>query len=750
MTAQKTSEAASRTPIALSVFTGKDLQEAGVASVANLTAIAPSVVVGSSAQGVNISVRGVQTTDVTSKGEQSIVFNVDGIAIARPQIIGLAFFDLDRVEVLRGPQGTLYGKSSTGGAINVITAKPTDQFGASASVELGNYNTRRIDAMINVPLSDTFALRAAFNSNQRDGYLYPVLGNTATSRVEANLNDENNWTGRLTARWNYLPNGSLVVTGTFGHIGGTGNVNNGILYNRFVSMSGKAQRDVYYNPMAGSLNDHYHIVNAELNQDLGPVHLTYDGAHISFTADDNKFASTGDPAGAPGAAAYLWSQYRADITQESHELRLSNSRPGTVEWVLGANYNSEKVGELDRNWQTLAACAPSLAASCNIPNPVIIGTTRHKSEGVFGQINVRVADRLKLTAGLRYSHDEASRDANVYAGGGTFLGADGQPCGPLNLCASGGTNNSGRFSGNRLTYRAGIDFQATPTDLLYASVATGYKPGSFNDVDPARPGSGATPYGSESLTAYEIGYKGRPLRNLQFNTSAYYYDYSRFQLTGATFLTPSATGGPPIVLIYTTVVPVKMWGWENELNWRPSKSDTIGLGWTVEGGHYSGPPGSALVGFIFSNRQDFTGNRLDLLPTFTARLSYEHRFYMSDGGYFHARASSSYNNGYFVSDVAGSGNPFSGVYDVLPTQYKQKSFTRTDLSFGYTSASGRVSIEAFVRNLENKLQMLGAPQGINPPGPGLTPPASYGGTADRTTVRVSDPRFMGVRLSVRY
>ena len=755
VTAQKTSSVASRTPVALSVFSGQALQDQGVTNVQNLGALAPGLVVGNAAQGVNISIRGVQSTDYSSKGEQSNAFNIDGIPIGRPQIAGLAFFDLERVEVLRGPQGTLYGKSSTGGAINVITAKPKNELSGAASVELGNFSTRRGDAFVNVPLTPTLAVRAAVDVNKRDGYVYPTLGNAQTVRSQDKLNDEDNYTARLSALWHYLDNGSVTLTGTFGHIGGTGNVNDGILYSQLKDGNGKSQRRVFYNPQAGRLNDHFYVINGEVNQDLGPVHVSYDGAYVSFDAKDNKFYSTGDPNAAPGfPKSYTWSDYRAHITENSNEIRFSNAEPGRLTWVVGGNIFNEKIPEQDHNWQTLIVspadalannlpvCAPpTLSAACNNPNPNINGTTKHKSEGVFGQASFAVTDRLKLTGGVRYSRDHATRDATIFAGPGPFLGADGTKCGPLNTCVTGGLTNVGEFKGHKITWRAGVEFQMTPSQLLYATISTGYKPGSFNDVDPTKPGTGSQPYGYESLTSYEVGYKGKILPNLQVAASGYYYDYSKFQLTGATFLTPNFTGGPPLVLIYTTIVPVKMYGAELEATWRPSSHDTIGVNLTSAAGHYSG---LAPLGFIFSHQIDFKGKRLDLLAHFTSRVNWEHRFDLSGGGFISARVATNFNSGYYNTDPGGDGNPFSGMYSLLPQQYKQGSFTRTDLNLGYTNANGKLSVDAFVRNVENDLQQLGPPQHINGNGTG-------GAVIDnRATIRVSDPRFYGVRLTVRY
>ena len=119
VTATKMKGLPQNTPVALSVVGGDDLMEKGVHSVSDLQNVAPSVSIGRSSFGVNLNIRGVTTTDVTSKGEQGIAFIVDGVPIGRPREQGTAFFDISRVEILRGPQGTLYGKSSTGGVINV-------------------------------------------------------------------------------------------------------------------------------------------------------------------------------------------------------------------------------------------------------------------------------------------------------------------------------------------------------------------------------------------------------------------------------------------------------------------------------------------------------------------------------------------------------------------------------------------------------------------------------------------------------
>lgn len=265
VTAQKKTELASKTPIALTAYNGEALKAQGVVSVSDLQNLAPSVNIGRDGFGVNVNIRGVTTTDTTSKGEQGISFNVDGVAIGRPTIQGLSFFDVERVEVLRGPQGTLYGKSSTGGAINVITNKPKDSFEALANLEFGNYGTRRADAVVNLPVGDKLALRAAVNTNKRDGYIYPSDGSAAR-------NDQDDVSARLSALAKFNEDTSLLVSTTFGSVRGVGPAS--VVYNNWLTKSGAAARTVYGNPFGSKTNEDFHNYNVEFKTAFNGVAST--------------------------------------------------------------------------------------------------------------------------------------------------------------------------------------------------------------------------------------------------------------------------------------------------------------------------------------------------------------------------------------------------------------------------------------------------------------------------------------------
>lgn len=711
VTAQKVSELASRTPLALSVYTGESLNSLGVTNVTDLQDIVPGLSVGQSPAGVNISIRGVATTDVTSKGDQSVVFNIDGIPVGRQREMGLALFDLERVEVLRGPQGTLYGKSATGGAINVITNKPQDTFAASAEAGLGDYNMSRANVMLNVPLNGNFALRAAANVNVRDGYLDPVIGEDATGAREPARQDQNNLTGRLSGLWNITDVANLLLTGTAGRVSGVGSLYSAI-YHSIVTKSGAAARAVYRNPFGGSVDDHFRNVNAELNADIRGTHLTFDGAHLWYEAHDMP-SSDNDPAGNPpvgNVGSYGWTNYRGTYTTDSYELRFSNGHPQRVEWVAGTNYYSEDIQERDQNWNA-PLDDPTVSASTN--NVGILADTRHKSTALFAQTNLHATEQFKLTLGLRRSSDSVSRRGTFAAGAGPWLDSTGSPCTAPNDCI--GVPNNGDQSASKVTYRVGADYQLTSNQMIYASVATGYKAGGFNDYDPST--QGTKTYDPGQLTAYEAGYKGQVLSNLQFNSTGFYYDYSKNQISSLIAFFDST---PPTLVLYTRAVPTIIYGWESELHYRITAADLLDVTLSLERSRYRRFQAG------LTENVDWSGYSLDNTPSAATTLAYAHRWFVADGAWYQARVSSKYSSGYLVSDFIGA------------TQYRQQAFTRSDLALSYSSGSGRFGVQVYVRNIEDQLQLLGAPANASAT------------VVDAANVPVTEPRMFGISTSIKF
>jgi iron complex outermembrane receptor protein len=709
VTAEKRSESALSTPIALATFDSDTLKESQIISVSDLQNIDPSLNVNKGQFGSTVTIRGVTSVDGTSKGTPGIAFNIDGIPINRGYEQSEAFFDLERIELLKGPQGTLYGASSTGGALNIITAKPKDTFEAFSDVTVGNYNTRRTTDVLNLPIEDWLAVRAAVNYNYHDGYNTLADGTPYT-------NGENDFTTRLSALFRFSSDMTLLLQETAGNIGGPGP--GGTIYQELLNApTGSAQRIVYPTPFANLLDDTYSNFTWQFNWAIGAVHLAYVGGYLNFSANENSAATVNplanDSPSSGGAFPfftepnYAWRDYRGHFLTDSHELRLSNEQPGPVDWVLGANWYRENIHESDHNWTALATVPneePTVADSVNGIDPV--NNTIHTAKGVFGQATWHATDALDFTGGLRYTQDSLNRY-------GTFA------AGPVPGCVApadciGGPNN-GSETDSKTTYRANVSYHFTKTQMLYATVASGFKGGGFNDFC----GSGPCPYGPEELVSYEIGYKGRPVENFEWNSDLFYYDYSARQISQLNNVDGS-------LVIFTSVYPAVVEGWENGFRFLATPADVFDLNVTLLRSHLvqlntylpsnTGPIGAPI---------DLAGRTLDMTPDVAATLGYTHTFQVHDGATVKLHLYTKYSSSYYETNIG----PF--------ISYTQPSFTRSNADLRYTFPSGKAYVGAFITNIENKLQIT-------------APPSTPAPVPNAQGVSVTDPRTWGFTAGVRF
>ncbi len=188
VTAQRREETLQKSSVSVQVVTGAALERAGVTQATDLNRIAPGVQIGTGGNATQIYIRGIGDFAVSALSNPAVAFNVDGVYVARPQGTNSEFYDVDRVEILKGPQGTLYGRNATGGAINVITRKPSlDGMDGRISVDLGNYDLKHVEGALNVPLSATVAIRGAFNIVDRTGYLSDGTDDDVRQAARVNL-----------------------------------------------------------------------------------------------------------------------------------------------------------------------------------------------------------------------------------------------------------------------------------------------------------------------------------------------------------------------------------------------------------------------------------------------------------------------------------------------------------------------------------------------------------------------------------
>ena len=361
VTAQKIAQPSSKTALSLTAIGGDDLRTSGATTAVGLTNLIPNVQITTGSQNsTEISIRGIGSTNNTEVGDPAAAFHVDGVYLGRPQSAGATFYDLERVEVLRGPQGTLYGRNATAGAINLITNKPGKKFAGEAVLGAGNYGLYSLEGMLNVPVSDQFALRAVLSSTTRDGYLNTK---NAANGFGKNRDDADNLSARVHGLVTFNPGNKLLLTVDTSRNSGAGP--GSVLLGTFQAETGTAQRTRANNVNEGRRDDSSNGLAAEFTSQTGIGEFTYLGAYRTFDRDNES--STGA----------VVSTTQSGFSQTSHEFRLASTGKSALTWVTGLYLYNEK-GNVDA--AARFSVGPFLAQQRFNQDPV-----SSKSNAVFGQ-----------------------------------------------------------------------------------------------------------------------------------------------------------------------------------------------------------------------------------------------------------------------------------------------------------------------------------------------------------------------------
>ena len=695
VTAQKRPELLSKTPVSISAVTGSTLRSEGIVSPLSLGNLVPSAQI-SQANGIQITIRGVSSPDGTEKGDPSAAFLLNGVYLARQQSLSGGFFDLDRVEVLRGPQGTLYGRNATAGVVNVISNRPQPEFAAAASGEVGNFDTQRAEAMVNMPVSDTLAVRAAAAYNKHDSYLLNMPG------VDRPLGDDQD---EIATRWSGLwkfggnQQGSLLLIGDYAHQGGAGPMPVRIqdFYTNYLTRnpvyfdaSSAARRTIRY-PFVSDQDQDNRIYSgtAELNYDFGPVGITYLGSYRVFDRDNRQVGVFPKP-----PPAYPDEYASEQDHAQSHELRVATKSGGPLDAVMGLYYFQE----LGHNANTVLPNYAGYSVFAFFQHLVV-----EDSKAAFGQATYHINDALRVTAGVRYSDDLKSRE-------GLTVGQHGSTI-PDPALWTILTVNDARKSFSKTTWKGGVDYDVTDKVLAFASVATGYKAGGFNDGCSVGSPNCLAPvvqnrlfYSPEELTAYEAGLKGRYFGGiLSLNLTGFFYDYTNLQLNSQQ--EPPAPPGQ--VTLNAGKAHIK--GGEIEAVFAPDKLDRFDLSVALLNAKYvSYQP---VIGI------DYAGRDLDNSPSGVIVAGYSRTFPLPWGAKLTGRAETRFSSSFVETDFN------------IPAQFRQPAYTTSNAIVTYTAPNERWYTEAFIKNIEDNIVFSGYGSG---------------------RVYVSDPRLFGLRAGVRF
>ncbi len=662
VTAQKREENVQKIPLAVTPVAGSRLIEQGIVDVRQIGQLVPAIVLGQDYIYTQIDIRGVGANNDAPALDPAVAFNVDGIYQSRDYGTYGSFYDVQRVEVLRGPQGTLYGRNATGGSINLITNKPVDAFHAAFESDFGNYSSVRTFGMVNVPLGDKLAIRLAAQQSKHDGYL------------SSGFNDLDSIAGRAQALFRPTDKISLLVGADYFHDGSIGN-------HTIVALPYKNPADPWFDPLKPLADDHSKFrawsVHGQLDVELdNGITLTDIPAYKRVDTDSK------DPVVGVYSASMLTDK------SFSNEFRISSPAMGRLTWVAGAYYFNE------HNYSYARYYSPFFS-SVTI-NPDI----HEESWAVFGQATYTLSDRLRLTGGLRYSNDtkEATGQNQVFIPKFSF------PVGTT-------PDDFPRTTWTHVDWRAGVDFDLTPTSLVYANVSTGYLEGGFN----LGAKIGLLPnFNPEKLTAYTVGSKNRFMDGrVQINAEAFYYDYNDYIVS--VYLTAGAAAGQ--FALFNT--PAKIWGGEVESVFHLTADDVLNANLSLLHGEY----GTFTQTFVSTGLSNLSGQSLMKTPSVSIQAGYEHTFHLNFGSVKFG-VQTHYDAKYWT------------LFDHTPGT-EQPAYTRTNLVLTYTTMSGRWHVQGYVNNVENAAVIATA-----------APPNAA--SAGVPWAHAEEPRTYGVRFGANF
>ncbi|MEE2783246.1 MAG: TonB-dependent receptor [Pseudomonadota bacterium] len=542
VTAQKREQNVTDVGIAINALTGEQMEQLGYSNAQQVTAMAAGVhtVQPNGEANYSIAIRGVANSDFTTNNESPIAIYVDDVYISQMSGTGFMLFDMERVEILKGPQGTLYGRNATGGLAHYLTKKPTEELDGYARITSGSHQQLKLEGAIGGALGETLTARIAFATNDHDPYIKNRIGK------DMNNGNEQGWRGQLA----WAPSDKVEIlfntrgmnqdidTGFFEHVT---SVTEGRLTPHFfnevlgyIDNDGDPYAGAWDAPGFNDLETRGHSVT--VNWDFDNFTLT---SITDFSTVERDYIEDSDASPAPVFNFFL----NTDAEQFSQEVRLTGETDN-MDWVAGFYYM-----DLEVNDSNGAESEPFMDPASDTPfvtgldNPY---QTNTESWSIYGQIERGISEDLTLIAGVRWVRDEKDHtfDVNVV----DFVPGSKYRNGNPNILA-----NLASYRGDReddeVAWRLGLNWDFTEDTMFYASYNRGVKGGGYNaPVFPMSPPLDYTDdvlsFDPEQLDAFEIGFKSSLQDGLlQLNGAVYYYDYNdyqAFQFIGVDTLTVNA------------------------------------------------------------------------------------------------------------------------------------------------------------------------------------------------------------------
>jgi iron complex outermembrane receptor protein len=777
VTAERRPETLQKTSLAIEVMSAAQLRDAGVEQARDLTKLDPSIQIGQGGPATQIYIRGVGDFGTTAISSPAVATNMDGVYISRETGIEGNFFDLDRVEVLKGPQGTLYGRNSSGGVINIISNAP--ELGVTAGkleVEAGNYSEARTEGFVNLPIGSTIAVRAAFELASRAGY------------DSQGYDDDRHQSGRFSVRWEPNDGFRLRVTGDVQHIGGIGP---GYVFKGpepsaalGQAVSAYAGATIPADPRVVLVDPRVTTYYNALYQVIGLPCLPI-GVPLAATAAGPVALTTGNTQFCPAGTFNLLSdKYESNFYEDN----LLTNYSAQADWDLpfatltvipayrgvADNYvvlPLVAVKNIDSSY------AKSLETRLGHSGDRLIWTSgvylyeedqqirsgyagvsrwdlvgdgynndhlETESQAIYGQANFSVTPEWRLIGGLRHTRDHkfinGAYEVTTQIIGLDFLapgvaGPTAGPCfgrgSPTVPCIEQTYANSRTWA--YTSYKAGTEYDLTDHSMLYLTYAVGQKSGGYNDQSGSVQGV-AQSFDPETVKALEVGSKNRFFNEkLQVNAEAFFWRYANAQQ----YISVANAQNVPENLLQN-VGNAKSYGLDLDVAWKPTTNDSLHVSaeylhtrfdnFTYAANNVPAFTTGCIVTpvTVGPNNESINcaGKPLTRAPKYSGTASYEHTFPLSSG-----------------ASIAAILTTQAATSRELTTDYTKQSqgsgFAEGDFNLDYRSASGKWNVAAFVHNFNNALEYTG----------GLDVPANLPGAFVAT---LAAPRTYGARASFQF
>jgi iron complex outermembrane recepter protein len=714
VTANKREEKLEDVGLTVTALSRQALAEQRVNSLQDIAAAVPGLSFSADTTNTPIfTLRGVGYNGNSLGAYPAVSLYIDQAPLPFPVLASHSAYDLERIEVLKGPQGTLFGENSTGGAINFIPARPTDYFEAGGDLTVGRFNETQENVYVSGPISSTVQSRLAVSALNADGWQYSYTRPYDTNGSQSNFASRliTDWAATEAVHFSLNLNGWVDTSQPQAP--------------QFIALRSSDPATEYpaaaaypfapQNPRAADWatgdstpRSDRHFYQAALR---GDIKLTDTITLTSLTSyDDFRQTQATDVSGTSIAFENLPTD-DGDIHSINQELRVAGSST-SMRWLVGGNFERSDIFEN----QITDYSQDSEDDAANLYIDTSGNTVQQDIKNIAGFANLEydISPQFTVRGGARYTSSQDSATICGYSPGdghvaelfnilGNLLGKvpftpiTGNECYTLNQNQVPGFPYVSTLKQDNVSWRGGLDFHANDDTLLYANVSRGYKAGSFPSLSAATYAQ-LQPVTQESVTAYEAGIKSEFMEHrAQLNGAAFYYDYLNKQIEGKE---NDPIFGPLNILV--NVPKSRVYGMEGDLTVQPFLGMTLNASITYLQSKVQSYTGIDVLG----NTENFAGDRLPFTPAWSGRINADYRFEIPDGGRPFVGMSV---DGQTSSDtVIGGDNivfptgPGDRVLPGLSRVYQIDPYATVDARMGYETADGRWKVMLWGKNILNK------------------------------------------------